>query len=373
VLAVIGVTVLAACTGERTPPPPPTTSTATAAATTTTSTTSTTTTTLPPTTTTMPGADVVALTCDQLITTPWPGRRDVVAGQAQAFQAAGGAGELGDAVRVACPDALARLEAAIDIEQRAIAAAESGHGRDDLLHNFDCPGETAEVDATNWSTDPIGLVAGARFDDGLLGVDEDADIDPEDVAIVIWAIPPMATQHLSIPLTQPSEGCSLHAHFFLGDQGPADTADTAGAGAPGPATTGDDPAAWLPELIKAELAALPAPTFEARADVEDVRWLRGSQELVEPDTDVHPLLAVTICPGTFEQPTPDHVAFAYAAEFDEAIVPSPIGTLSHPAYSTLEFGAFRRGSDGRWRRLTAAMPLTGLATGADCGPVRPHP
>ena len=352
-----------------TPPPP---SVATTISTTTSSTTSTTTTTTvpPTTTTTTPGADVVALSCDQLITTAWPGRRDVMTGQAPAFQAAGGAGELGDAVRAACPDALARLEAAVDIEQRAIAAAESGHGRDDLLHNFDCPGETAEVDATNWSTDPIGLVAGARFDDGLRAVDEDADIAPEDVAIVIWAIPPTATQHLSIPLTGPSEGCSLHAHFFLGDHG---SADTAGAGVPGPATTGDDAAAWLPELIKAELAALPAPTFDARADVEDVRWLRGSQELVEPDTDVHPLLAVTICPGTIEQATSDHIAFAYGVEYDEAIVPSPIGTLSHPGYSTLEFGAFRRGSDGRWRRLTAAMPLTGLATGAACSPVRPHP
>ncbi len=328
----------------------------------------TTTTTLPPTTTTTPGADVVALTCDQLVTTPWPTRRDVVAGQVPAFQAAGGVGELGDALRAVCPDDLARLEAAVDIEQRAIAATESGRDRDDLLHDFFCPGETAEVDATNWSTEPIGLITGARVEDGLRDPDEEETA--EDVVTIVWAIPPLATQHLSIPLARPSDGCSLHSYFFLGDQGPA---DLGAPGAPGPATSGDDPAVWLPELIRAELADRPAPTLEARAFIEDIRWLRGRRGPDDPDTDVHPLFALTICPGTIEQPAPDLMAFAYRADFDEAIVPSPIGTLSHPGYATLEYGAFRRGSDGRWRRLVFPMRLTGVAMGADCGPVIRHP
>jgi len=36
-------------------------------------------------------------------------------------------------------------------------------------------------------------------------------------------------------------------------------------------------------------------------------------------------------------------------------------------------GAFRRGGDGRWRRLVAPLTLTGRGMGADCGPVVPHP
>ena len=126
--------------------------------------------------------------------------------------------------------------------------------------------------------------------------------------------------------------------LLLRRSGPADPAVV---GSRAPATTGDDPAVWLPELLRAELAGRPAPTIEGRDAVEDIRWLRRDSALVEPDTDVHPLFALTVCPGTVEQPDPYRIAFAYRADYDEAIVPSPIGTLSHPGYATLEFGAFR--------------------------------
>ena len=88
---------------------------------------------------------------------------------------------------------------------------------------------------------------------------------------------------------------------------------------------------------------------------------------------MHPLFAITICPGTIEQPDPDRIAFAYRADYDEAIVPRPIGTLSHAGYATLEFGAFRRGGDGRWRRLTGAIPLTGSRDGRRLWPAHPAP
>ena len=113
-----------------------------------------------------------------------------------------------------------------------------------------------------------------------------------------------------------------------------------------------------PRAPWAERAGRPEPTVEARDAVEDVRWLRRDEALPEGDTDVHPLFAITICPGTIEQRDPDRIAFAYRADYDEAIVPRPIGTLSHAGYATLEFGAFRRGGDGHWRRLTGAIPLT---------------
>jgi hypothetical protein len=281
------------------------------------------------------------------------------------FQAAAGAGELSGATRAACPAEMARLDAAIDIEQRVLAMTAAMGGRDDLLDGFSCPGASAEVDAHNWAdVDSVGVISGARVEDGAL------DIDEEDVAVVVWAIPPLASQHLSIPLVVPSDGCSLHANFFFADDGPADVAASGATASP---TTGDDAAVWLADLLRAELADRPAPTIEARHTIEDIRWMRRSDALPEPDTDVHPLLGVTICSGTVDHPADDRQAFAYLAEYDEAIVPSPIGTLSHPGYSTLEFGAFRRGSDGRWRRLVGPLGLTGRGMGADCGPVVPHP
>ena len=92
--------------------------------------------------------------------------------------------------------------------------------------------------------------------------------------------------------------------------------------------------------------------------------MRRDEALPAADTDVHPLLRDHHLPrARSSSRTPDHVAFAYRADYDEAIVPSPIGTLSHPGYATLEFGAFRRGGDGRWRRLTGAIPLTGRRDG----------
>ena len=80
------------------PPPTPTTTTTT--------------------TTTAPGADVVAVACDQLVTTPWPDRRDLLRHQVAAFQA----GELRSAMDTCCPGELIRLDAAIDIEARVAAA-----------------------------------------------------------------------------------------------------------------------------------------------------------------------------------------------------------------------------------------------------------
>ena len=168
---------------------------------------------------------------------------------------------------------------------------------------------------------------------------------------------------------QPQRRGSLGANFFFADAGPADAAARAG---PGPATTGDDRARGA-ELIRTELAAQAAPTADTAPTSRDLRWLRRVDGPAEPDTDVHPLLAVTVCAGTTDQPDADHLAVAYRSEYDEAIVPSPIGTLSHPDYSTLEFGAFRRGATAGGAGPGGPDPLTGAAMASDCGPFRPHP
>jgi hypothetical protein len=308
-----------------------------------------------------------------------PGRRAVVAAsrgagaQAPSFAAAGGGGALVDAVRTMCPHDVARLESGLDLERRVTATRDAliavfDAPDDDMLTGFGCPGPTAEVDAHNPTAEPLGLIGGGRAGPAPFPVGE-GDSEPVDVGVVVWSLPP-GTQHLSFPLAEATDACGLWVVDFAADPGPADAAAPAG---PGPATTGDDPSAWLPELIRAELAGQAAPTVDTDADVRDLRWLRRVDGPDDPDADVHPLLGITACPGTTDQPDADHLAVAYRAEYDEAIVPSPIGTLSHPGYSTLELGAFRRGADGRWRRLAAPIPLTGAAMASDCGPFRPHP
>ena len=115
-------------------------------------------------------------------------------------------------------------------------------------------------------------------------------------------------------------------------------------------------------------AISPPPTEAARNDAEDTRHLRNPSIEPEPATDLHPLVAVTVCPGTIDQPDADHVAFADRTELG----PAAIDGAEHAAYTTLACDALRRGSDGRWRQLVAPSPLTGSLMGADCGPVLPH-
>jgi hypothetical protein len=317
---------------------------------------------LPPTTTTVPGTGAVTATCATLQTASWPDRRAVILVNTAAYQAEGGAGALADAVRVTCPDDLARQEAAVELEQRTAAAAAAILADPvDVFTATDCPEDVVSTTWTNHTDQPIGLVGGARgYQDGV-----DLYEDPMDSAFVVWAMTPAQALLLTMPFVPSDGGCGFVVGYFVSDPGPADAFLPHG---PGPATTGDDPATWLPALLQADLVAAAGPTETALGDVEDTRILREPVDEQDPVTDVHPLVAAVVCAGTIDQPDTDHIAFASRAEYG----PATIDGAEHGGYATLSYNAFRRGSDGRWRRLREPLPLTGAITAADCGPVVAH-
>lgn len=370
---VLSALLIAGCTGDDdagppSTPPAPSTSVTTAStipASTSTSTssttTTTTTTTLPPTTTTMPGTATVAATCATLQTASWPERRAVILVNTAAYQAEGGAGALVDPVRATCPDDLARQEAAVAMEQR-MAATVTGldEQRQSSFSSSGCQDGNIVTTYTNGLAEPVGLAIGA-----LAYADDDTPLDAVDNVSVVWSMTPSQALLLTIPYGPGPGGCAWLPDHFLGDTGPVDAALPGG---PGPATTGDDPAVWLPALIQAVLDTATAPTEAGWADVQDVRLLRPLDTSLEPATDIHPLVSATVCPGTVDQPDPDHIAFAYRTEYG----PSVVDGVEHAGFASLRFNAFRRGSDGRWRQLMGPYPLNGSLMGADCGPIVPH-
>jgi hypothetical protein len=339
---------------------PTTTTTTSPAATSSSPSTSTTTTTLPPTTTTAPGTATVAATCATLQTASWPDRRAVILVSTAAYQAEGGAGALVDPVRAMCSDDLARQEAAVAMEQRMTTTRT---GLDEQWQtsysSSGCQDGNIVTTYTNNLAEPVGLIVGA-----FAYTSDDTPISAVDNVSIVWSMTPSQALLLTIPYGGRG-ACAWFSDNFLGDTGPADAALPGG---PGPATTGDDPAVWLPALIQAILDTRSAPTEAGWAGVEDARLLRPLDRSLEPATDIHPLMSATVCPGTVDQPDADHIAFAYRAEYG----PSEVDGVDHAAFATLSFNAFRRGSDGRWRMLTSPIALNGSLMAADCGPVVPH-
>jgi len=301
-------------------------------------------------TTTLPGAGAVAATCSILQTGTWPERRAVLMTLTARFEAEGGTGPLADAVRAGCPDDLARQEAAIGLEQRAAGA--------DLdvvtLTGMGCEPGSMRVTLTNGAPEAIGIV--------VAGHATTSEVTRFQSGSTVWSLPPGASQQVRAANAGLPFECRFVGQVFLADE---TTTDAGTPGAPGPATTGDDPATWLPALLQARSAWTAAPAAGGDADHMDLRALARVEDVPEPGTDVHPVVSASVCPDTAEQPRADRMAFAYAVEY------GPLG--DHPPYWDLSYGAFRRGTDGRWRFLTDPLPLDGSLTGANCAPPIPHP
>ncbi len=360
-LVAVALIALASCTGDdaapaSSPPPEATTtslrtiSTPITSATSATPTTTTTTSTTVPPTTTVPGAGAVTATCTTLQTGTWAERRAAILTMTAQFEAEGGAGPFVDAVRAACPDDLARQEAAVGLEQRA-----DGADLDVLeFEAISCDPGSMLGAITNTAPEAVGFVVAAR----ATASDE---VTRWQSGSTLWSVAVGESRQFRSPTAGPTTECAFSAWAFLADGSATDAGTPNG---PGPATAGDDPAVWLPALVTVRNEWSRAPTVDGYADFYDLRAL-GRLRDPQPGEDVHPVASAMVCADAVDQPDADHIAFAYAVEY------GPLG--NHPGYWGVNYAAFRRGSDQRWRFLAGPYPLDGSLTGANCAPPIPHP
>ena len=210
-------------------------------------------------TTTTPDAGVIGAVCGTLGSGRWDERRDSIAAHEPDYAAAGGAGPLVDAVRTACPDALARTEAAIDLAAR-MAVASQALAEEEWVDLPLCADEIVTVELRNPTAEPIGVVVAT-------GATEHAT--RYDAVVVEWSLAPGSTRLLTLPHPGTID-CWVWTFPFGADPS---AVDGAVPGVDGPLTTGDDPAQWLPEL----LLGIPgswttgAETLAGRYDSTDLR------------------------------------------------------------------------------------------------------
>lgn len=316
---------------------------------------------------TLPGTITANEVCDVLSSAGWEQRRAAILTYTAAFHAAGGQGPLVNRVREACPDALARQEAALRLEEAARTI-----GDRDLLEPHDpvCYDTAVAFMVHNRSTSPLGYVVTADTEGPTV---DDLDSErPWPGATVVWSTEPGDRQLVADAGSPAHAGCRVQALWFLADESAADASLPAGGEFSD--RPGDDPDAWLADLLRADLDFRHAPTIDGMARSRDVRAFvpigrlgeMGSQDAAHR---YHPVESARPCPDTLDRPAPDRAAFAYVVEFG----PNPADPDGHRAFSELQYAAFRRNADGHWRFLTAPVVLTGTFTGAGCADLVPHP
>ena len=339
-----------------TTPVAPATTTTTTPATTCSTTTSSTTTAMtttsapePPTTASLP-TDPVSMACATLRSGNWDARRDLVASVETPL----------DDIRALCSDDLTRTEAARDLSNR-VQSARTALAAAEWVDMPLCADDIMTIAITNPSTEPIGVVVATQATETSWR---------SDVVTVAWSVAPGSTQLITLPHPGTDE-CWVWAFPFSADPS---AVDAALPGADGPPTTGEVPAVWLPALFSVVGASwTTAEDLPGRYASTDVRSMGFEDPLDPPIGDAHPITAVTICPGSVTGPDDDHVTAVFHLDIGPATVNLGDGPEEHPGSASLLQGVYRRGSDGRRRSLGPLIPLTGVATGAGCGPVIPHP
>jgi hypothetical protein len=337
----------------------PTTTTA-STSTTATTTTTTTTATVAPTTTIAPSVEVVIGVCESLRSDGFETRRVVAGALAEAFTAAGGAGDGRAEAEAECGEELDRLDGALEIRDRmqTIDIAEEHELPAVSLTDFTCGPGTFEVTATNDAATPLGLHANlAMYIDG----NQDNALQSSFTPIVIWSIEPGASEVINGQFTDSPQSqtyCNLEGQVFDADQTSADA--SLGAEPEYPALTGDDPSVWFPALSEFESVARSSGEIDLAAVTDDVRSmsydeaaLAISEGEVLPESDI-----VEVCERGRSQPDADHIGFVYLERFAAGDT-----RLSH--------GLFRRGADGQWRSLSSARYYESTI-GADCSGVDPE-
>jgi hypothetical protein len=338
----------------------PTTPIASTSTFTTTTTTTTMTTTVAPTTTIAPTVEVVIDVCESLRSDGFETRRVAAGALAEAFTAAGGAGDGRAEAAAECGEELDRLDGALEIRDRmqTIDIAEEHELYAVSLTDFSCGPGTFEVTATNDTAAPLGLHA--NFAMYIYG-NRDKALQSSFTPIVIWSIEPGASEVISGQFADSPQSqiyCDLDGQVFDADQTSVDA--SLGAEPEYPALTGDDPAAWFPALMEVQSAARSSGEIDLAAVTDDVRSmsydeaaLAISEGEVLPETDI-----VEVCERGRSQPDADHIGVVYLERFAAGDT-----RLSH--------GLFRRGADGQWRSLSSARYYESTIS-ADCSGVDPE-
>ena len=256
------------------------------------------------------------------------------------------------AAEAECPDLVADLEAAIEIERTA-AELRGVSLPAELL----CDESELELTVTNDREIPLGIAGAARRHPE----------DTRDPAVrvgaefVHWRIEPGETVVLTIPLPQGGyPSCSAGFEMFVVDERPID------ASVPGVVAdhdqASDDPEVWFPATIDVEREARRATDPTGIALTEDIRsaqYSRLVEEIDEPNPAIDRPIEYGVCkvlPGPDER----RVAVVYQVERGAYSFTDENGeVVDLPEDRLVAVGAFRRGADGRWRWLMRSVVLDG--------------
>jgi hypothetical protein len=357
----------AACTGETETAPassfspsPPITSTATTAVEPAPASTSAAITTVAPTTTsTSPAEGVVERTCEQLRTAGYATRVRAVARARARLKSLG---ERFDLVRQTCERALGWTRAAIAVQRRRDRQFPDFETFENDL-DFSCADGRYAMGVTNSTRYPLGVHAVAWVE--LDGATTRYQVN--DRLMVIWNIPlgSRRAADADFPRFTTGYACYLILSTFLADRS---RADGAVPGGPGPDTRGRDPARWFPALVAAERDVMRSGDRDAFFAVQDVRGLVSPRALRASSADVRPKgrarpVSVRVCQNTVRRSGRHHVSFFAVVDY----APSrAAGAGPGTERGFLQSGLFRRGRDGRWRRIGGPMLIERVAAGSAC-------
>jgi hypothetical protein len=338
VAASLATAVLAACSGS------PSTPTAAPVVTTSTTELATTTTTVAPTTTTTiePSVQFTIDTCKKLDTLGYETRKKIIASVDADFLAAGGTGSGIDSVKATCAPSVDRMVKANELQGR-LADAVSNNAV--TITDFHCANGRFDLMVTNNAADPFGFTFVADI------TSNGQSIETNEEPVVAWSVEPGESQKVNGSWIVPEEpgelGCNVNADGFLADDSPADAALPTSTNA---LLRSPDPAIFFPEIWRLEPLA---KTMDDPAVTEDLRSTayRRLVKNIGAQADHWPRTSVVICPGSTRQPRVNLMSFVYYATYGPHTEKIDEKDVQVASSQHLEFGAFRRGSDGQWRWL----------------------
>lgn len=248
------------------------------------------------------------------------------------------AGSLLTAMETQCPDELAALTGAIEIENRVLAldTGDAPLTATDLR----CRGNNFSLRVTNQTAAPIGLHANLLLN--AEGVDEPlgSTLEP----LVVWSLGPGASADLTgqFQANRPTDAaleCVVEVRPF---DAPTSTADASIGGPVVPELAVDDINSWLPFLDAQTASIIGSGDADLAAVVQDIRSSDYTAVLAEVNsTGVQPpeTGTISVCTDSIERLDDRHVSVVYFEEFADS--------------SRLQHGLFRRGNDGQWRWLSS--------------------
>lgn len=250
------------------------------------------------------------------------------------------AGPLRAEAEAGCPDLVARLTRAIEIEDR-VAAFSIGNPpltATDLA----CEGDDFSLLITSQAEDPIGIHAALRLTAEGVEVPFGSTLEP----LVVWSLEPGASTKLEgrFAANRPTDAalmCEVEIKVF---DATASDADASLGKTIVPQLAVDDVVQWLPYLIAQAAAVAGGGNPDLAAIIEDVRSsdyrtvvdVVGSTGDEAPETGV-----ISVCTASVEGPDDRLLSVVYFEELE--------------ASSHLRHALFRRGNDDQWRWISSSV------------------